>query len=279
MTDFTETAKSLFTFGVYGGWKDTATLDTIEQITKGDVEEYLKLLKSANKQDISANTLKQFDTIIDAGEAVIAARKALKDFREGANTVIGDEGGLSKIQMVLRDLKERYTEKKWQIEFGTAVPERQLAMLEEKLKKTREELALLPETLERSTDEKDIEKLKNRYKLLEEEAGLQDRINSILNQRQSIQDSFDRSIGQARSKWRETAQNAISVNSIEAIRLQSRMFLPNQATTQEQAIKETNQSVSMIVKLLERLGITGKSQKEYLAKIADGLTGTATLGG
>ena len=40
------------------------------------------------------------------------------------------------------------------------------------------------------------------------------------------------------------------------------MFMPNQATTQEQAIKETNQSVSMIVKLLERLGITEKSQKE-----------------
>lgn len=263
------------------------TLRNVDRITGGDVEKNIKqwktLLeleaKSSKSSKLSSSTYNAINELILRGEAVIAARKALKDFREGANAVTGDEDGLSKIQMVLRDLKERYTEKKWQIEFGTAVPERQLAMLEEKLKKTREELALLPETLERSTDEKDIEKLKNRYKLLEEEAGLQDRINSILNQRQSIQDSFDRSISQARSKWRETAQNAISVNSIEAIRLQSRMFMPNQATTQEQAIKETNQSVSMIVKLLERLGITGKSQKEYLAKIADGLTGTATLGG
>ena len=200
--------------------------------------------------------------MISSAEAIYASEKALKEFREGSVSETGTEVGLSKLKIVLRDLKGKYAEKKWQIEFGTSQPEKQVDMLNEKLKKTREELALLPETLERSTDEKDIEKLKERYRLLGEEADIQERINSIMNQRQSIQDSFDRSISEARNKWRATTQNAISVNSIEAIRLQSRMFLPNMTNTQEQAIKETNQSVSMIVKLLERLGITEKSQKE-----------------
>lgn len=244
------------------------------------------------------------DKIIEVAKRYTEAKENIKKLINGKDDVFGGnkQESISKTDTLLRDLKNKYFDKQWEIKFNIADPEDKLDLLEEKLKREKEKLAKLPANLERASTDDERKKLKERYKVLEEIAELENRINQERNSQIKAENekrgalaekifaeqermkkenkNFYESLSSVFSKFRETAQTAVSVNSDQAIRLQSRMFL-TQPNSTVQIAKQTSENTKKIADIVKRLQEQEEKRNDVITNIYNYLEqmGISTVGG
>ena len=92
--------------------------------------------------------------------------------------------------------------------------------------------------------------------------------------------NFYESLSSVFSKFRETAQTAVSVNSDQAIRLQSRMFL-TQPNSTVQIAKQTSENTKKIADIVKRLQEQEEKRNDVITNIYNYLEqmGISTVGG
>lgn len=293
--------------------------DDILSTFKLEESEYVKLARQVfDAKDIDALTNVRLslvakganeeaayvDKMIEVAKRYNEAKENIKKLIGGKDDVFGGnkQESISKTDTLLRDLKNKYFDKQWEIKFNIADPENKLDLLEEKLAREKEKLAKLPANLERASTDDERKKLKERYKVLEEIAELENRINQELDSQIKAENekrgalaekifaeqermkeenkNFYESLSNVFSKFRETAQTAVSVNSDQAIRLQSRMFLTQPNSTVETA-KQTSENTKKIADIVKRLQEQEEKRNDVITNIYNYLEqmGISTVGG
>ena len=251
----------------------------------------LKEFREAVKHDVSVEELSALDDIIAKWERLRELKIAPAGQKNENGTPIGSpESSAKKANEALRDIREKYFTKKWQLKFDSAKPEAQISMLEKKLADTRTKLKDLPERIESDTSASGLEKTKERYRLLEQEGELSREIEErreamaqkVLDkyqQQQQANAQFFSTLMEQYGRFRATAQQAVDASSTQALELQSRTMLqmPQGLIDEAKAASETSINTKKMAEILQNMKSEAAKQSSLLQQIKSNLT-TSTVG-
>ena len=252
----------------------------------------LKERREVLKHTLTTDELTMLDDYIAKWEKLRELKsKPAASAPKGGSVPGGQEGeSPEKANKALREIREKYFSRKWQLEFDSAKPEAQLSMLEKKLSETRSKLKELPERIESDTSERGIEKIKLRYRLLEQEGELSREIEErreamaqkVLDkyqQQQQANAQFFSTLMEQYGRFRATAQQAVDASSTQALELQSRTMLqmPQGLIDEAKAASETSINTKKMAEILQNMKSEAAKQSSLLQQIKSNLT-TSTVG-
>lgn len=214
--------------------------------------------KYSKERDFSR--VEEIDKAINAINDEIEAEKELYGFTSGNNAT--EQAQTAAMNEDLRKAKESYFGRAWQLKFDISNPEQQLSMLDEKLKETylameenarssaspllsdKEKLDLQSQYYQMSKDALDLEL----QRLNVSSAYTEEQMNAIKKQKDDQMQLLDLQVQMINNanRFRQTASDAISANSVEAIRITSRMMVSGGMESLQKSIAESNKSIQSL---------------------------------
>lgn len=276
-----------------GSWTNNENYAAVQEakrlIAAGDTLR-LSLLREEKKHVFTQEERTIIDDYMKKHERLAKLRAEFNKGSGQGSESSSSESSAKKANESLREIREKYFTKKWQLEFDSAKPEAQLSMLEKKLADTRTKLKDLPERIESDTSASGLEKTKERYRLLEQEGELSREIEErreamaqkVLDkyqQQQQANAQFFSTLMEQYGRFRATAQQAVDASSTQALELQSRTMLqmPQGVIDEAKAASETSINTKKMSEILQNMKSEAAKQSSLLQQIKSNLA-TSTVG-